>query len=230
MKKALIVEDEKNVVRVIRDTLEDDGFMVFAASTGEAGLEIALKENVDIVILDVMLPGRDGFEVCRGIKKKKITLPVIMLTARDSVEDKIKGLEFGADDYMTKPFSVKELSARIMACLRRVEAHRLAKEGSRDVCEIGGVTLDFRRMEGVKNGKKISFTKREIELLRYFLNRRGEVISRNDILDVIWGFETTPLTRTVDTFISRLRKKIEDKPSRPRHILSVRDAGYKLAE
>jgi len=228
MKKILIVEDEKHILNVVRDALEEAGFTVAAARDGKNGLELALGGDVDLAILDVMLPEMDGFELCRKIKKKWITLPVIMLTARSGEADKVKGLELGADDYMTKPFSVKELIARVNTCLRRVDLHRHAKEERMGTFTIGDVKIDFSRMEAVKKGKKITFTKREIDLIKYFINRKGEVVSRNDILDVIWGFETTPLTRTVDTFISRLRKKIEDKPAQPKYLKSVRDVGYKL--
>lgn len=228
MKKILIVEDEKHILNVVRDAFEEAGFAVAAARDGKSGLELALGEEVDLAVLDVMLPEMDGFELCKRIKKKKIALPVIMLTARDSEADKVKGLELGADDYMTKPFSVKELIARVNTCLRRVELHLHAKEERMETFTIGDVKIDFSRMEAVKKGKKIPFTKRELELIKYFINRKGEVVSRNDILDVIWGFETTPLTRTVDTFISRLRKKIEEKPSQPKYLKSVRDVGYKL--
>ncbi|OGW75429.1 MAG: hypothetical protein A2Z72_00355 [Omnitrophica bacterium RBG_13_46_9] len=228
MKKILIIEDDRYIVQIVRDALEEEGYVVVVARDGQSGLELALNEAMDLVILDIMLPDADGFEICGKIKKKKIILPVIILSAKKKEADKLTGLELGADDYMTKPFSVKELAARIKTCLKRVEAHRHAKTERTQVFSFGSIKIDFPKMEVLKKNKKIPLTKKEVEILRYFINRKGEVVSRNDLLDVIWGYESSPLTRTVDTFMVRIRRKIEDNPSRPRYLKSVRAAGYKL--
>ncbi len=226
MKKILLVEDEKNIVQIVRDVFEDNGFFVSVATHGEIGLKMALKEDFDLVILDVMLPGIDGFRICEKIKKKKITLPIVMLTAKSLEKDKIKGLELGADDYVTKPFSVKELVARINACLRTVEVHRKAKEKSPKVVEFDDVKIDFSKMEILKKGKPLKVTKKELDILKYLINRKGEIVTRHDLLDVIWGYEKAPVTRTVDVFIARIRKKIEPRPSKPRYLKSIRSVGY----
>ena len=228
MQKILIVEDELSLLKGLKDNLEDEGYGVLTASTGKEGLDKALKEKVDLVLLDVMLPEMDGFDVCQEIKLRKITLPIIMLTAKSKEADKVLGLALGADDYVTKPFSVNELLARIKAVLRRVEIHRKAKQKKITSYEFGDVRLDFAKMEGYKGKKKLSFSKREFDILAYMIKRKGEVITRNDLLDVVWGYKAFPTTRTVDNFVVRLRKKIEDKPSKPKHILSVRSAGYKF--
>jgi two-component system alkaline phosphatase synthesis response regulator PhoP len=228
MEKILIIEDEKHIVRVIRDSLEEKGFIVLAARDGVKGLELALNEEIAVVILDIMIPGMTGFQVCKKIKKRKITLPVIILSSKSDEADKIMGLELGADDYMTKPFSVKELCARVNVCLRRALIHKNAKNVEKDVFEIDDIKIDFLKMETYKGGKKVKLSKKEYDILRYFINRKGEVISRNDLLDIVWGYETSPLTRTVDTFISRLRRKLETDASNPLYLKSVRNAGYKL--
>lgn len=228
MKKILIVEDEVSILKGLKDNLEDEGYSVLTATDGTEGLEKALKEDISLALLDVMLPGMNGFDVCKEIKMKKITLPIIMLTAKSKEADKILGLALGADDYVTKPFSVNELLARIKAVLRRVEIHRKAKGKKISSYEFDEVKLDFTRLEAAKGKRKISFSKREFEILEYMIKRKGEVISRNDLLDAVWGYKAFPTTRTVDNFIARIRKKIENKPSSPKHILSIRSAGYKF--
>jgi len=175
-----------------------------------------------------MLPGIDGFTICEKIKKKKVSMPIVMLTAKGQEKDKLKGLELGADDYVTKPFSVKELTARINACLRMVDIHRKAKTKNPTIVEFGEIKIDFSKMEVLKKGKKIKFTKKELDILRYLINRKNEIVSRNELLDVIWGYEVAPVTRTIDVFIARIRKKIEAHPSRPRHLKSIRSVGYIL--
>jgi len=226
MKKILLIEDEKNIVQIVRDAFEDNDFFVSVATHGERGLDLALSEDFDLIVLDIMLPGIDGFEICEKIKKKKITTPIVMLTAKSQEKDKLKGLELGADDYITKPFSVKELIARINACLRMVEVHKKAKTASPEVIEFDDIKVDFSKMEVLKKGKKIKFTKKELDILRYLINRKGEIVSRNELLDVIWGYEMAPVTRTIDVFIARIRKKIEINPARPRHLKSMRSVGY----
>lgn len=226
MKKILLIEDEKNIVQIVRDALEDNDFFVSVATDGEKGLDMALGEDFDLVVLDVMLPGIDGFTICERIKKKKITLPIVMLTAKSQEKDKLRGLDLGADDYITKPFSVKELVARVNACLRMVEVHKKAKAESPEMIEFDDVKIDFSKMEALKKGRRIKFTKRELDLLRYLINRKDEIVSRNELLDIVWGYEMAPVTRTIDVFISRIRKKIESNPAAPRHLKSVRSVGY----
>jgi len=230
MKKILIVEDQVAILKSLKDNLQEEGYEISSASTGKKGLEKALKEDVDLVLLDVMLPEMNGFDVCKNIKSKKLTLPIIMLTAKSKEGDKVLGLELGADDYITKPFSINELLARIRAVLRRVEMHKKAKEEKLTYYGFGTVKLDFAKLEAYKGKKKLRFSKREFDILAYMIKRKGEVISRNDLLDVVWGYESFPTTRTVDNFIARIRKQIEDKPSKPKYIESVRSAGYKFTD
>ena len=228
MQKVLIVEDEISLLRGLKDNLEKEGYKVSTESNGKRGLETALKEDFDLILLDVMLPEMNGFDICKGVKSKKLTLPIIMLTAKNKEGDKILGLELGADDYITKPFSVNELLARIRAVLRRTRMHEQAKQKKIPAYEFGDVKLDFIKLEALKGKKKIKLSKREFDILAYFIKRKDDVISRNDLLDVVWGYEHFPTTRTVDNFIARIRKKIERRPSRPKYILSVRSVGYKF--
>ncbi|MFH1380731.1 MAG: response regulator transcription factor [Candidatus Omnitrophota bacterium] len=228
MQKILIVEDEASILKGLKDNLVHEGYEVSSATNGKKGLEKALKEKNDLVLLDVMLPETNGFDVCKEIKSKKIALPVIMLTAKSKEADKILGLELGADDYITKPFSINEVLARIKAVLRRVDIHKKAKGKKVNSCEFDDIKLDFAQLEAFKGKKKIKFSKKEFDVLAYMITRKGEVISRNDLLDVVWGYDVFPTTRTVDNFMARIRKKIEDKPAKPKHILSVRSAGYKF--
>ena len=228
MQKILIIEDEISILRGLRDNLEHEGYKVSSATNGKKGLEKALKDNFSMVLLDVMLPEANGFDICKEIKTKKLALPVIMLTAKSKEADKILGLELGADDYITKPFSINEVLARIKAVLRRVDIHKKAKGKVVNSYQFGDVTLDFVKLEAFKGKKKIKLSKKEFDVLAYMITRKGEVITRNDLLDVVWGYDVFPTTRTVDNFMARIRKKIEDKPAKPKHIISVRSAGYKF--
>jgi len=228
MPKVLIIEDEPAILKGLKDNLEGEGYKVSAASEGKSGLEKALKEKMDIVLLDVMLPGMSGFDICKEIKSKKITLPIIMLTAKAREADKVMGLALGADDYITKPFSVNELLARIKAVLRRVKIHEGAKRKKISSYEFGNIKLDFVKFEAYRGKKKLRLSKREFEVLEYMIKRKNEVVSRNDLLDVVWGYDVYPTTRTVDNFVARIRKQIEEKPSDPKYIQSIRSAGYKL--
>lgn len=228
MARVLIIEDEIAILNGLKDNLENEGYKVLTASDGKKGLEKAVKEDVDIVLLDIMLPGMSGFDICKEIKSKKLTLPVVMLTAKAKEADKILGLELGADDYITKPFSVNELLARIKAVLRRVKIHREAKEKRINSYEFGNINLDFVKLEAYKSKKKLKLSKREFEILAYMIKRKNEVVSRNDLLDVVWGYDVYPTTRTVDNFMARIRKQVEDKPSKPKYIQSIRSAGYKF--
>jgi DNA-binding response OmpR family regulator len=228
MHKILVVEDEAAILRGLKDNLKDEGYSVVTASTGKEGLDKALKEDLDLILLDVMLPEMNGFDVCKQIKMKKLTLPIIMLTAKSKEADKILGLELGADDYITKPFSTNELLARIRAVLRRVQVHKQAKQKKLQSYEFGEVKLDFMKLEALKGKKRVRLSKREFDIIEYLINRKGEVVSRNDLLDVVWGYDVFPTTRTVDNFVARIRKKIEKKPAKPEYLLSVRSVGYKF--
>jgi len=228
MVKILVIEDEESILSGLKDNLGGEGYNVSTASDGKKGLAKALEEDPDIVLLDVMLPGMSGFDICKEIKSKKITLPIIMLTAKAKEADKIMGLELGADDYITKPFSVNELLARIKAVLRRVKIHKNAKQKKINSYKFGDIKLDFVRLEAHKGKKKLRLSKREFEVLKYMIKRKNEVVSRNDLLDVVWGYDVYPTTRTVDNFVARIRKQIEEKPSKPEYIQSIRSAGYKF--
>ena len=223
-KHILIVEDDESILYGLKDILENKGYKVSAESDGIKGLETALENPVNLVVLDVMLPGMNGFEVCKRIRQEKTSLSILMLTAKNSELDKISGLDYGADDYMTKPFSLSELLARIRAILRRSNP---IKNSSKQIF-FGNVELNFSKMEGLVHGKVIKFTRKELAILEYFMNRDGEIVHRHDLLNNIWGYDKVPTTRTVDTFISEIRKKIEEIPSKPKHIISVSGIGYKF--
>jgi DNA-binding response OmpR family regulator len=223
--KILIIEDEEDLVKGLRLNLKDEGYQVTWASDGEQGLERVFKEKPDLVLLDIMLPKKDGLEICRELREKKISIPIIMLTAKGEEIDKVVGLEIGADDYITKPFSVRELLARIKAHLRREE------RGSRSIPDIftfGDMEIDFNHLKVRRKDREWDLTSLEADILKYFLSCPGEVVKRDDLLDRIWGYEKFPTTRTIDNHILKLRKKIEEDPSRPRHILSVYGEGYRF--
>jgi DNA-binding response OmpR family regulator len=223
--KILIIEDEEDLVKGLRLNLKDEGYQVAWASDGEQGLLQVFKEKPDLILLDIMLPKKDGLEICRELREKKITIPIIMLTAKGEEIDKVVGLEIGADDYITKPFSVRELLARIKAHLRREE------RGARsmpDIFTFGDVEIDFNHLKVKRKDEEWDLTSLEAEILKYFISRSGEVVKRDDLLDKIWGYEKFPTTRTIDNHILKLRKKIEENPSRPRHILSVYGEGYRF--
>jgi two-component system alkaline phosphatase synthesis response regulator PhoP len=224
-KKILIIEDEQDLIKGLKLNLSDEGFEVDWAVNGVDGLRKAIEETPDLIILDIMLPEMDGLEVCRNLRQKNIYIPVIMLTAKGGEIDKVVGLEIGADDYMTKPFSIRELLARIKARLRHSE-----KEGKQvpEVYSIGDIEIDFVRFKIKRKGIEQELTSLETDILRYFVIHRGEVVSRNDLLDKIWGYESYPTTRTIDNHILKLRKKIEEDPSHPRYILSVYGGGYRF--
>jgi DNA-binding response OmpR family regulator len=224
MARILIVEDEPNMVAGLRDNFEYEGYEVLTAGDGVEGLARALKDSPDLVVLDVMMPRMSGLDVCKQLKSKKPALPIIMLTARGQEVDKVVGLELGADDYVTKPFSVRELVARIKAVLRR--AQRAPKEEERYV--LGDVEINLRTHQVLRNGKAADLSAKEFDLLRYFLANPGEVLSRDRLLDEVWGYDHYPTTRTVDAHIVRLRQKLEPRPDTPRYILTVHGVGYKF--
>ncbi len=224
-KKILVVDDEKNIGDILKINLEKEGYGVSVAMDGEEGLALALSENPDLVLLDVMLPKMDGFEVCKKIRQKS-EVPIVMLTARSEEIDKILGLELGADDYVTKPFSVRELLARVKANLRRtVPATEALQTGEGDI-KIGEITINTERYELRKNGKPIELTLREFELVKFLAETPNRICSRETILRKVWGYEYVGDDRTVDVTISRLREKIEDNPSEPKYIMTRRGIGY----
>ncbi len=224
MEKILIIEDEKNMVTGLRFNLEAAGYAVLAAYDGEEGTTLALKERPDLVILDLMLPKRNGYDVCRSLKQEIPQLPIVMLTARSQEADIVLGLELGADDYITKPFSVLELMARIKSVLRRTKSGTHIPEKYR----FGTLEVDFKKYDARRKGKPIDLSPREYEILKYFIEKQGEVVSREDLLNAVWGYESFPNTRTVDTHIAKLRQKIEDKPDDPKHIITIHGIGYKF--
>ena len=225
--KILIIEDEADLVKGLTLNLVDEGYEVAWAADGREGLRRALEETPDLVILDIMLPGMNGLEVCRELRQQKSDVPVIMLTAKGGEVDKVVGLEIGADDYITKPFSVRELLARIRAHLRREkrEPRHVAK-----TIVLGEVEIDFVHFKVRRRGSEADLTSLEVDILKYLIAHKGEVVSRDALLDKVWGYERFPTTRTIDNHILKLRKKIEEDPSRPRHILSVYGEGYRFIE
>jgi DNA-binding response OmpR family regulator len=224
MAKILIVEDEPNMVAGLRDNFEFEGHQVITAADGVAGLERAIAESPDLVILDVMMPRMSGLDVCKQLKSKRPSIPIIMLTARGQEVDKVVGLELGADDYVTKPFSIRELLARVKAVLRR--AHTVPKTD--DKYAFGEVEVNLRSCQVSRKGQALDFSSKEFELLKYFLIHPGETLSRDRLLEDVWGYDRFPTTRTVDAHIVRLRQKVEPKPEEPRFILTVHGTGYKF--
>lgn len=224
MAKILIVEDEPAIRMGIKDNLEYEGHDVLAVETGEAGLQAARDDRPELVILDVMLPEMNGFEVCKTLRGEGFPGGIIMLTARKEDVDKVRGLNIGADDYVTKPFSVVEFVARVNAVLRR--GGRASEPMAR--FRFGDIELDFMNYQATKAGEPLSLTPREFKILKLFVENRGRVISRNELLDKIWGYTIFPTTRTVDNHIVRIRKQIEPCPSKPEYIISVRGVGYKF--
>jgi DNA-binding response OmpR family regulator len=224
-KRILIIEDEQDLIKGLKLNLSDEGFDVDWAADGREGLRKAIEETPDLIILDIMLPEIDGLEVCRKLRQKYISIPIIMLTAKGEEIDKVVGLEIGADDYMTKPFSIRELLARIKTQLRHAEKEVKTVP---KVYSFGDIEIDFARYKIRRKGKELDVTSLEMDILKYFITHSGEVVSRNDLLDKIWGYESYPTTRTIDNHILKLRKKIEDDPSHPRYIISVYGGGYRF--
>ena len=224
MTKILIVEDEPNMVAGLRDNFEYEGYQVITAGDGAEGLNRAIEDSPDLVVLDVMMPKMSGLDVCKQIKSKRPSMPIIMLTARGQEVDKVVGLELGADDYVTKPFSIRELIARVKAVLRR--AHALPKD--QETYKFGDVEVNLRSYQVARRGRSVDFSAKEFELLKYFLSHPGETLSRDRLLENVWGYEHYPTTRTVDAHIVRLRQKLEPNPEAPRFILTVHGVGYKF--
>ncbi len=224
MSTILIVEDDETMLKGLRDAFEHNGFSVLPAKDGESGLQLAETNEPDIIILDVMLPRMDGFEVCRALRKRGVTVPIVMLTARSEEIDKVVGLEIGADDYVTKPFSTRELLARVKAHLRRTTEKVLSFERY----EFGNVTLDFAAFKAFKNKKQIDLTSTEYSLMKVLIKHRNEVVPREKILNEVWGYDSYPSSRTVDNHVLNLRQKLEDNPQKPEYIYTIHGLGYKF--
>ncbi len=224
MTKVLVVEDDPAMAVALRDGFDYEGYQVSVAKDGAAGLSAATEDNWDIVILDVMLPKMSGLDVCKQLRNDGNQVPIILLTARGQEIDKVLGLKLGADDYVTKPFSFMELMARVEAILRRATK----SSASIDIYEFGDVFLDFKKCEALKGKTGLELSHREFNILKYFIEHRGEVLTRDQLLDSVWGYESFPLTRTVDTHIAKLRQKIEDDPGNPNFIVTVHRVGYKF--
>lgn len=222
-RKVLVVEDEKPISDILKFNLVKSGYEVLCAYDGEEGLNLALGENVDLILLDVMLPKMEGFEVLRKVREKK-SVPVLMLTAREEEVDKILGLEWGADDYITKPFSMRELLARVKANLRRSVVD--VESGKSDVLTFGNLSINTTRYEVTKNSEIIDLTLREFELLKFMATQPGMVFSREQLLEKVWGYEYYGDVRTVDVTVRRLREKVEDDPAKPLVIMTKRGVGY----
>src|SRR5213594_1493102 len=224
MPKVLIIEDDESMAAALKDGFAYEGFTVGHARDGAEGLKMASETRPDLVILDVMLPKLSGLDVCRQIRKEGNAVPIIMLTARGQEIDKVLGLKLGADDYVTKPFGFLELMARVEAILRRASGRAARTESY----QFGSVTADFKKGEVRKNGRLLDMTSREVRLLQYFIEHRGEIVGRDQLLDAVWDYDSAPLTRTVDMHVAKLRKKIEDKAAQPRFLVTVHGMGYKF--
>lgn len=221
----LVIEDEPDMQLGLRDTFEYEGYDVLVAPDGEKGIQQTLESQPDIILLDVMLPRVSGLDVCRRLRKEGIKTPIIMLTARGQEMDKVIGLEVGADDYVTKPFSVKELLARVRAHLRRSGSIASIEQYS-----FSDIELNFKRYEAKKGGNALQISPREFDTLRFLILHEGEIVTRDQLLEQVWGYNAFPLTRTVDNHIAKLRHKLEASPAEPRHILTIHRVGYKFVK
>jgi len=226
-KKILIIEDDPGISLGLKDEFESEGYVVVAVGDGEKGLEAAKNQKPDLIILDIMLPVLDGYEVCKRLRMEGNKTPIIMLTVKDKEIDKVLGLELGADDYVTKPFSLRELLARAKAIFRRTEV----QPEDLATYAFGAIELDFKKYEATKGGENLELTPLEFHLMKLLIQRKGEVLSRDDFLDGVWGEDNLSVSdRTVDSHIANIRKKLEGDPSHPQHIISVRGVGYKFVD
>ena len=226
MKRILIIEDDVAILRGLKDNLEYESYEALTATDGEQGYCLIQEKKPDLIILELMLPKMSGYELCRKVRKQGITTPILMLTARGEEVDRVLGLDLGADDYVAKPFSVPELLARIRAIIRRVHQAKIGDLPG-DL-RFGDVVVDFKCFEARKDDKALDLSRKEFGVLRFLAARAGEVVTRDELLDEVWGYDQYPTTRTVDNHISLLRTKLEDDPSRPRHLITVHGVGYKL--
>ena len=228
-KKVLIVDDEKAIVDILEFNLQRDGYETLKAYDGPEGLRMAREENPDLLLLDVMLPGMDGFEVCRTLRSEGNDVPIVMITAREEETDKVFGLENGADDYVTKPFSMRELLARVKANMRRTVAPA-PEQGSGDIIRMRDLVIDLDRRTISKNGKPVDLTQREYDLVRFLAQNPGKVVSRQELMSEVWQYEYFGDLRAVDVAVRRLREKLEDNPAAPAYVLTKRGVGYYFAE
>jgi two-component system, OmpR family, alkaline phosphatase synthesis response regulator PhoP len=226
--KILLVEDEEGLILTLTDRLVSEGFDVVSVKDGDAGFDLAVSQRFDLILLDVMLPKKNGYDVCRDLRQHGISTPILMLTAKGETIDKVLGLKLGADDYLTKPFEVMELLARIEALLRRAPSK--TNGHSTDSFRFGDVTVDFKRATVAKEESAVELSAMEFKLLQYLIENRGLVHSRDHLLDQVWGYDAMPSTRTVDVHIAWLRQKLEENPHKPRFIHTVHGMGYKFAE
>jgi two-component system alkaline phosphatase synthesis response regulator PhoP len=224
--RILLIEDEPGLCLTLSDRLHIEGYAVEVSSDGEHGYNQAQNQAYDLILLDLMLPNKNGYEVCRDLRQLGLATPILMLTARDQTMDKVLGLKIGADDYLTKPFEMPELLARVEALLRR--ASRTPPSAPR-VCQFGSIKVDFTRTEILRHGQPVEFSAKEFQLLRYLIDHEGETLSREVLLREVWGYISVPYTRTVDVHIAWLRQKLEDDPKQPKWILTVHGLGYKFA-
>jgi len=226
MTSILLVEDEPAMAVILRDNLELEGYEVHVAETGEKGVEIAFRERPDLILLDLMLPRMSGYEVCNKLRANAMDMPIVMVSARNQELDRVAGLELGADDYVGKPFSVRELLARVRVHLRR---HEQSRESVREV-SFGDIVIDLHHQIVTKRSKKLNLSSRELDLLMYLIAHRGQVITREQLLMDVWGLSEDTMTRTVDNFVAKLRKKIEPRQGAPRHIQTVQGVGYRFVD
>ena len=226
--KLLMIEDEPGLVITMSDRLEQSGYDVTVENRGDTGLETALNGEFDLILLDIMLPGMNGFDVCTALRKKDKSTPVLMLTARGELDDKVRGLKIGADDYLTKPFEAPELLARIEALMRRAPVEHEYAQAQMENFSFASVFVDFNQAEVLRQGEKVEMSAREFHLLKFFILNREKLLSRENLLKEVWGYDSTPNTRTVDVHVAWLRQKLETVPSHPRHILTVHGFGYKF--
>ncbi len=225
-RRILLVEDEPGLRRTLTDMLKADGYSVDSSADGLQAQELAMREPFDLIVLDVMLPSRSGFDVCRHLRKNNIQTPILMLTARSEIGNKVQGFKAGADDYLTKPFEAAELQVRVQALLRRASADGRKKMKT---AEFGKVKVDFAKSRMMKDGKDVAISERECRLLQHLMESRGEVVSRDELLENVWGYSAASMTRTVDVHIAWLRQKVEDDPSDPHFILTVHGQGYRFS-
>ena len=224
MSRIIVIEDDRAILRGLKDNLEYESYEVLTATDGEQGYRLIKEQNPDLIVLDLMIPKMDGYELCRKVRSEGIAVPILMLTARSEEMDRVHGLDIGADDYVTKPFSVPELLARIRAILRRAQPPTALPENLR----FDDVFVDFTCFDARKAGQVLKLSRKEFGVLRLLTARAGQVVTRNEMLDEVWGHECYPTTRTVDNHIASLRSKLEDDPSKPRHLITIHGVGYKL--
>jgi two-component system alkaline phosphatase synthesis response regulator PhoP len=224
VRRLLLVEDEPGLVMTLTDRLSAEGYEIDSATDASSALEAALSGTYDAILMDVMLPGGNGFDICRTVRQRGIQTPIMMLTARGQVVDRVVGLKLGADDYLVKPFEMAELLARVEALLRRSPPTQTT-----DSYRFGDISVDFRKAEVTKGGTIVELSAREFKLLRYFVEHRGAALSRDELLNEVWGYNAMPSTRTVDVHVAWLRQKLEDNVRHPQHILTVHGLGYKFA-